>query len=70
MRIESVPGIRNAAPTPCSARNAISCPGDDEIPHRNEAAVKIASPIRNIFLRPYRSPAIPPVRSSEANAST
>ena len=27
-------------------------PGDDEIPHRNEAAVKIASPIRNIFLRP------------------
>src|SRR3954447_4222138 len=68
--IDSVPGISSAPPTPCSARNTISCWGELARPHANENRVNTASPPRNIRLRPYRSPRMPPVSSSEANAST
>ena len=68
--IERVPGIRNAPPMPCRTRNAINWPVLWARPHPAEATVKIASPARNIFLRPILSPTIPPVRSNDANAST
>ena len=68
--IDSVPGIRSEAPMPCTARAAISCPVVWDSPQASEARVKSVRPARNIRLRPYRSPRIPPVSSNEANAST
>jgi hypothetical protein len=70
VKIESVPGIRRAPPTPCNARNAISWVGFCETPQRNENTVKTPTPARNIFFRPYRSPMMPPVSNSDANART
>jgi len=35
-----------------------------------DIAVKIASPMRKMRLRPYRSPKVPPTMISEASAST
>jgi hypothetical protein len=70
VRIESVPGISRAAPTPWRARNMISWLPDPESPQPRDANVKIAKPARNIFLRPYRSPRMPPVSRRDANART
>ncbi len=50
--IDSVPGRSSAAPAPCSARAAISCPVDCESPQNADAIVKTVSPSKKIFLRP------------------
>ncbi len=68
--IDSVPGISRAPPIPWRNRNATSWPVFAETPHPTDAIVKIASPVRNIRLRPYLSPRIPPVSRSDANART
>ena len=53
VRIESVPGISSAAPTPwMRAERRSAAPSSCESPHASEAAVKIARPVRNILLRP------------------
>ena len=70
VRMDSVPGSNNAAPTPCRTRNPISWLLDCDIPHPSEASVKMVRPVRNMRLRPYRSPRIPPVSSRDPSAST
>ncbi len=47
VRIASVCGIRSAAPTPCTARPAMSHPTVGENPHAADAAVKSATPMMN-----------------------
>ena len=69
--IESESGFIIAAPTPCSARAAISCRCRwSESAHAADATVKIARPTRNSRLRPKRSPSLPPSRISAANERT
>jgi hypothetical protein len=53
-----------APPTPCRARAPISIPCESENPHTADAAVKRATPARNILRWPRRSPSLPP-RSSK-----
>jgi hypothetical protein len=60
MRIESAVGVITAAPTPCTARAAISAAGDHASPHRSDAAVKKRIPIMNMRRRPSRSAERPP----------
>ncbi len=69
VRIESVPGISIAAPMPCRTRKTISWLLVDDSPEPSDASVKIVRPVRKIRFRPNRSPSVPPVRSSDANAS-
>ena len=49
-----------AAPTPCTARAAISTPIEPASPQTSDAAEKSATPIMNIRRRPSRSAARPP----------
>ncbi len=58
--IESVAGDTIAAPKPCTARAAMSTPVVLARPQASEAIEKIATPMRNIRLRPRMSPARPP----------
>ncbi len=39
-------GVMRAAPSPCTARNAMSAPSVGDRPHASEASVKTASPMR------------------------
>jgi hypothetical protein len=64
--IEGVVGMIAAAPTPISAREAISSVELLEITASNEPAPKIAKPTNRMRLRPNRSPRLPAVRSSAA----
>ncbi len=52
-------GIRIAAPTPCSARAAISAPPVLVSPASSDAPVNVARPTRNISRLPSRSVARP-----------
>ncbi len=52
LMIARLPGTRNAAPIPCSARAVMSARADVATPHRIEAMVKSATPNRNTRLRP------------------
>jgi hypothetical protein len=70
VRIDREPGMSSAAPTPWMARKEMSCPVDWARPHANEASVNTARPATNTRFRPKRSPAIPPVSSRDAKAST
>jgi hypothetical protein len=69
-----LPGTRNAAPIPCSARPIIRMRGEVATPQITDAAVKNATPKRKTFLRPNWSPSDPPtsIRAprKSANAST
>src|SRR5437773_7771643 len=47
MRIERPAGANSAPPSPCRARNPISEPSDQEIPHRSELIEKSARPAMN-----------------------
>ena len=47
-----LPGTRNAAPIPCSARAMMSMRGDVAKPQRIDAAVNATTPKRNTRLRP------------------
>ena len=58
--IASAAGEMNAAPSPCSARHAISIPEFTARPLSSDATVKTTRPKRNSRLRPSRSPARPP----------
>src|SRR5262249_55488002 len=52
-------GIRPPAPSPCTARNAISCVIDCEAPDNAEPIRKKATPARYKVRRPYRSDSLP-----------
>ncbi len=59
--IDSVAGFISAAPTPCTARAAISTSPLVASPQASDEAVKIARPTMKISRRPRRSPSLPPV---------
>ena len=69
MRIDSAAGEMMAAPTPCTAREAMSCASDVARPHASDAPEKSARPIRNMRRRPSRSAERPPSMSSPPNVS-
>jgi len=50
--IDSDSGLSSAAPTPCSARAAISSESLEESAHSIDDSVKMPSPTMNIRLRP------------------
>ena len=58
--IASAAGEMNAAPSPCSPRQAMSIPELWARPLSSDATVKTTRPKRNSRLRPSRSPARPP----------
>ncbi len=47
LMIAKLPGTRSAAPTPCTARAAISCVTFGAKPHQAEARAKTATPSAN-----------------------
>ena len=61
-------GAAIAAPTPCTARAAISHPWPVASPPASEASEKTSSPAMRIRRRPSRSPDRPPSSSSPPNA--
>ena len=66
---ESVPGSEAAAPTPITSRPAMRTPELGASAATTEPAQKIATPASITFFRPNRSPSVPPVSMSAANAS-
>jgi hypothetical protein len=58
--IERAAGERIAAPSPCTARAAISVPSEFERPQASEARVNSATPTMNTRRRPSRSATRPP----------
>ena len=62
-------GVRAAAPTPCSARAAISWPGVCAAPHSAEATANSARPAVNSRRGPNMSPSRLAMISSAANTS-
>ena len=62
-------GVTIAPPTPCTARAAISQPIVGASAAAADPAVKMTIPIRNMRLRPNRSPRAAPIRSSTAKVS-
>jgi len=67
--IDSVAGIMNAPPTPCTARQATSHASLWASAMSPLATAKTTTPTRNIRTRPNRSPRRPAVTSRTANAS-
>ena len=67
--IESDPGIRNAAPAPCTPRKNTSSLIEPDSPAPIEPSVNTTSPARNMRLRPNTSPRRPPVTSRTPNTS-
>ncbi len=63
----SVVGRTAAPPTPMSARKAMSIPGVVAKAQAVDAMTKMTRPMMRTFLRPYLSPRMPQVNSSEAN---
>ena len=53
--IESADGVITAAPTPCTARDAMSTPSDQASPQKSEAIEKMTTPMMKTRRRPYRS---------------
>src|SRR2546423_8401048 len=68
-RIESVDGMMNAAPTPISARHAMSCHIAFDMVASTHATRYTTRPNCNAPLRPYRSPSAPLENSSPAKTS-
>ena len=58
--MDKLPGMRNAASNPCTALVHISSWMSDASPQAIEATVKTTTPVRNIRLRPNKSPSEPP----------
>ena len=69
MMMASVAGISSAAPTPCTARLAMSTPPLPASPAASEESVKTARPTPNSLRRPYTSASLPPTSSSPASVS-
>ncbi len=67
--IESVAGLINAAPTPCTARAAISVSPFVARPHASEESVKTTRPRMKIRRRPMRSASFPPLSMSTAKVT-
>jgi hypothetical protein len=67
--IDSAAGVTNAAPMPCTARMAISSPGDSAKPPISDAAVNSAMPEANTARRPRTSAMRPPSSSRPAMAT-
>ena len=67
--IESVAGIMNAAPTPWTARPAISQPWSGASPIAALDSANTTTPKRNMRRRPRMSPSRPPVTSRTAKVS-
>ncbi len=68
-RIDSVDGMMNAAPTPMSARQAMSCHIAVDSVARTQATRYTLRPSCSAPLRPKRSPIAPLEKSSPANTS-
>jgi hypothetical protein len=64
-----LPGTSIAAPTPCTARAAMSCPGVCAMPQQAEANAKSRSPAEKTRLLPRRSPRLPPTSISAESIS-
>ena len=62
-------GTSSAAPTPCSARAAISAFALGAKPHNIDATANAPSPTMKTRRRPKRSPRPPPTRSSDPRNS-
>ena len=62
-------GSTPAAPKPCRARAAMSCPGSVLRAASTDPMPKIAMPIMNTVRRPNRSPSADATRIALANAS-
>ncbi len=65
--IVRVCGMSMAAPSPWTARNAISQPGLGARPQAAEAAVNTATPLVNMIRGPTRSPSLPAVMTRTAS---
>jgi hypothetical protein len=66
VRIESVVGMMPAAPTPITARAAISSPAVPDIAASTEPAAKTTRPLTRARRRPKRSPSVPAASRSPA----
>ena len=69
MITDSVAGMIIAPPTPIAARSAISCPEVEASAASTLARPNRTSPDCSARLRPNRSPSVPIVSSTPANAS-
>ena len=67
IRIERPAGANSAPPSPCSARNAISDPSDQDRPHSSELIENTARPIMNTRRRPNTSASRPPSKRTPPN---
>ncbi len=70
VRIDSVAGNTKAAPSPMTARVAVSWPADPARADSPEPAAKIQRPTVRVPRRPNLSPMLPAVRSRPAKTST
>ena len=61
-------GMRSAAAKPWARRQPISMAGLTDRAAASEAAAKLADPVTNRRLRPYRSPSLAPVSRPMAKA--
>jgi hypothetical protein len=68
--IERAAGASAAAPSPCTARAAISASIDVAMPPASEARPNTVKPPTNSLRRPNRSASRPPSRSSPPKART
>ncbi len=69
VRIDSVAGITNAAPTPITARAAISVAESPDTAAHADPAAKMTRPASRALRRPNLSPSAPPMISNAANVS-
>ena len=69
VRIDRVAGMTNAAPTPITARAAISVEESPESAAQADPAAKTTRPAISARRRPNRSPSAPAMISSAANVS-
>ncbi len=67
--VESVAGMKNAAPRPIAQRAATSRPGVSPSAPATEASAQSASPAANARRLPYRSPRAPAARTQPPRAS-
>jgi hypothetical protein len=68
-RIDSAAGASSAPNAPWAARAVTSMPKLVAAPPTADAAAKPSAPVRNVILRPIRSPSRPPNSSRLPNAS-
>ena len=64
-----LPGTISAAPTPCSARAAISASAVGASPHNRDATRNPATPQANTRRIPSRSASAPPTRTNDPSVS-